>query len=432
MDPLEAVYTEARRYLEGLNDRPVGPSGTAVLSADLPDGPSDPAEVIHAIAREIEPGLVATAGPRYFGFVTGGALPAAVGADWLVSAYDQNAALAVMSPAMAEVERITAAWLLDLLGLPGTASVGFVTGGQMANFTCLAAARHALLARAGHDVEAHGLQGAPKLRVVVGDQVHVAAMAALRYLGLGSEHERIPADDQGRMLAEHLELDDRPTLVLAQAGEVNSGAFDPIAEICARRGSNTWVHVDGAFGLWAAAAPSLAHLLTGHDVADSWAVDGHKWLNVPYDSGFAIVKDAAAHQAGLGASAAYLQAAPGERQGFMWVPESSRRARALPAYAAIRSLGREGIADLVERNCALARRFAVALRDHVEVLNDVVLNQVLIAVDDDVIARVQQSGEAWMGGTTWHGRRAMRISVSNWRTTESDVDRAVAAILSSL
>ena len=407
--------------------------GTAAPLATLPEGPSDPAEVIEAIARELDPGIVATAGSRYFGFVTGGALPAAAGADWLVTAWDQNAALAAMSPAMAAVETITARWLLDLLGLPPAAGVGFVTGGQTANFTCLLAARHAVLARAGHDVEADGLQGAPEIRVLVGEQVHIAALSALRYVGLGAGRaERVPADDQGRMLAEQLELDDRPTIVLAQAGEVNSGAFDPLAEIVARKGANTWVHVDGAFGLWAAASPSLRHLLEGHDGADSWAVDGHKWLNTPYDCGFAIVADAGAHRAALGASAAYLQAAADERQGFQWVPEASRRARALPAYAAIRQLGREGIAELVDRCCALARRFAEQLEPHVEILNDVVLNQVIVGVGDDVVERVQQEGTAWMGGTTWRGRRAMRISVSSWRTTERDVDRAVAAVLSSL
>jgi glutamate/tyrosine decarboxylase-like PLP-dependent enzyme len=432
MDPLEAAYRAATDFLSGVDDRPARAPGTATPLTELPETGSDPATVVESIAQELDPGIVATAGSRYFGFVTGGALPAAIGADWLVSAWDQNSALAAMSPAMAAVEGITARWLLDLLHLPATASVGFVTGGQVANFTCLLAARHAVLERAGHDVEADGLQGAPRVRVVVGEQVHVAALSALRYAGLGTNAERIPADDQGRMLAEHLELDDRPTIVLAQAGEVNTGAFDPIAEIVARKGANTWVHVDGAFGLWAAASPARAQLLQGHDGADSWAVDGHKWLNVPYDSGFAIVADAAAHQAALGASAAYLQASPDERQGFMWVPEASRRARALPAYAAIRQLGRSGIAELVERNCALARRFADGLRDHAEILNDVVLNQVLVGLGDDVIARVQAEGTAWLGGTTWRGRRAMRISVSSWRTTESDVDRAVAAILSSV
>ena len=348
-------------------------------------------------------------------------------AEWLTAAWDQNAALAVMSPAMSAVETVTARWLLDLLRLPEDAGVGFVTGGQVANLTCLLAARHAVLERAGWDVEADGLQGAPEIRVVVGEHVHVAALSALRYAGFGADRaERLPGDEQGRMLWEELELDDRPTIVLTQAGEVNTGAFDPIGEIAARRGANTWIHVDGAFGLWAAAAPGLSHLL-----------DGHKWLNVPYDSGFAIVADAAAHQAALGASAAYLQAAPDERQGFMWAPEASRRARALPAYAAIRQLGRSGIADLVERCCAHARRFAERLAGEpgVEILNDVVLNQVLVRFHDDdertraVIAGVQEDGTCWLGGTTFRGRAAMRISVSGWKTSEADVDRSAGAIL---
>jgi glutamate/tyrosine decarboxylase-like PLP-dependent enzyme len=421
-----------------VEDRRAGPSGVPAPHGTLADEPVDAAQVIEELVRDLEPGLVATAGPRYFGFVTGGALPAAMAADWLVSTWDQNAALAVMSPAVAAIETVTAGWLLDLLQLPPTASVGFVTGGQTANFTCLAAARHAVLERAGWDVEAQGLQGAPEIRVLVGEQVHVAALSALRYLGLGDDRaERVPADEQGRMLAEHLEIDDRPTIVLAQAGEVNTGAFDPLAEIVGRKGANTWVHVDGAFGLWAAASPALRHLLNGHDQADSWAVDGHKWLNVPYDSGFAIVADEQAHSAAMGASAAYLQAAAGERQGFLWVPEASRRARALPAYAALRQLGRHGVTELVDRCCALTRRIAARLAeaDGVEVLNDVVLNQALVRFGDDdartraVVAGVQQDGTCWLGGTTFRGRAAMRVSVSSWRTTEADADRSAEAIL---
>lgn len=444
MDPLDTAHRHAREFLEGLPDRTVGAqSGQGDLVpglAKLPDEPADPAQVVDELARHLDPGLVATAGPRYFGFVTGGALPAAVAADWLASVWDQNAALAVMSPAMAAVEAVTAAWLRDLLGLPAEAGVGFVTGGQTANLTCLAAARHAVLERTGWDVEANGLQGAPEVRVVVGEQVHVAALASLRYLGLGAMRaERVPADDQGRMLAGQLELDDRPTIVLAQAGEVNTGAFDPLDEITAkaRAAANAWVHVDGAFGLWAAASPSLRHLTRGHDQAHSWAVDGHKWLNVPYDSGFAIVADHAAQRAALGASAAYLQSSGEERQGFEWVPEASRRARALPAHAALRQLGRSGVVELIDRCCALARRFAQRLEGEpgVEILNEVVLNQVLVRFHDDdgrtatIVAGVQQDGTCWLGGTTFRGRGAMRISVSNWSTTEADVDRSADAVL---
>jgi glutamate/tyrosine decarboxylase-like PLP-dependent enzyme len=440
MDPLDVAHREAKRFLEAVDDRPAGAPGIARPLDELPETGTDPATVVEQIAQELDPGIVATAGSRYFGFVTGGALPAAMGADWLASVWDQNAALAVMSPAMAAVETITARWLLDLLRLPADAGVGFVTGGQMANFTCLLAARHTVLQRAGHDVEADGLQGAPEIRVVVGEHVHVAALSALRYAGFGANRaERVPADDQGRMLAEHLELDDRPTIVLAQMGDVNTGAFDPLDEITAkaRAAANTWVHVDGAFGLWAAASPAWDEIVAGHDRADSWGVDGHKWLNVPYDSGFAIVADAAVHRAALGASAAYLQAAADERQGFQWVPEASRRARALPAYAALRQLGRRGVAELVERCCFLARRFAQELGEQpgVEVLNDVVLNQVLVRFGDDdertraVIQGVQEDGTCWLGGTTFRGRAAMRISVSSWQTSEEDVDRSAQAIL---
>jgi len=445
-DPLGAAARHARAYLDGLAERPVNARASvgeiaARLGGPLPERGTDPAQVVDELAAAVEDGLVATPGPRYLGFVTGGALPAALAADWLTSAWDQNAALAVMSPAAAAVETVAARWLLEALGLPAGAGVGVVTGGQMANFTCLAAARNAVLARAGWDVEADGLQGAPAIRVVAGEQVHVAAVAAVRYLGLGAGRiVRVPADDQGRMRAGELgaALDDGPAIVLAQAGEVNTGAFDPLAEIvdvAHERGA--WVHVDGAFGLWAAASPSLRHRLDGHERADSWAVDGHKWLNVPYDTGYAIVADAAAHAAALGASAAYLQTG-GDREGFQWAPEASRRARAFPTYAALRQLGREGIAALVDGCCAHARTVAGALRGEpgVEVLNDVVLNQVLVRVGDDdrrtraAVAAVQGSGEAWLGATTFRGRDAMRVSVSGWRTTEADADRCARAIVS--
>jgi glutamate/tyrosine decarboxylase-like PLP-dependent enzyme len=369
----------------------------------------------------------------------------AVAADWLVSAWDQNAALNVMSPAMAAIEDAAAAWLLDLFNLPKQSSVGFVTGAHMANVTALAAARHEVLRRAGWDVEARGLQGAPRVNVLAGAEAHVSIGAACRMVGLGAETvTRVAADDQGRMrpneLARALERCEGPIVVCAQAGNVNTGACDDvsrIAELTHARGG--WVHVDGAFGLWAAAARPLRHLVAGVERADSWTTDGHKWLNLPYDSGIVCVAHPAAHRAAMSQTAAYLIRAEGDaRDGMDWAPEASRRGRAVPVYATLRTLGRSGIEELVVRCCRLAERAANRLRkaDGVRVLNEVVLNQVLARFDraganvsDDVIGRVQQSGECWVGGTTWQGQRAMRLSVSGWRTTEADIDRSVDAIL---
>ena len=392
-DDLSARAVElAGAWLGSLRDRPVGiPVEPAGLRARL-GGPlgeaGEQAGLLTELAAALEPGLVATAGPRYFGFVNGGSLPAALAADWLVSAFDQNAAMYVMSPAAAVVEEVTAGWLLDLLGLPPQAAVGFVTGGQMANFSCLAAARSALLAAAGWDVAAAGLRDAPELTVVLGEQAHVTLLQALRLLGLGTANaRRVTADDQGRMSAAELRqvLADSgsPVLVCAQAGEVNTGAFDPLREIAAavRQHGRAWLHVDGAFGLWAAASPALRGLTAGVELADSWAADAHKWLNVPYDCGLAIVRDPAALKAALGKNASYLPASA-VREPFSFTPEASRRARAIPVYAALRSLGRRGVAELVERCCALARLAAAELArgGAVEVLNDVVLNQVLFRV----------------------------------------------------
>ena len=432
-------------WLDSLRTRPVGvPAGPAGLRARLA-GPlgetgQDPVSLITELAEALEPGLVATAGPRYFGFVTGGSLPAALAADWLVSAFDQNAAMYVMSPAAAVVEEVTAAWLLDLLGLPPQSAVGFVTGAQMANFACLAAARSSLLAAAGWDVAADGLRDAPELTVVLGEQAHVTLLQALRLLGLGAGRaRRVAADDQGRMIAAGLRQAlagaDGPVLVCAQAGEVNTGAFDPLPEIAAavREHDRAWLHVDGAFGLWAAASPGLRGLTAGAGLADSWATDAHKWLNVPYDSGIAIVRDAAALSAALGMNASYLPASA-VRDPFSFTPEASRRARAIPVYAALRSLGRSGLAELIDRCCALARLAAAELSrgGGAEVLNDVVLNQVLFRVPGaeaaDVIERVQRDGTCWLGGTSWQGEPAIRFSVSNWSTTAADIRRSVTAI----
>jgi glutamate/tyrosine decarboxylase-like PLP-dependent enzyme len=351
----------------------------------------------------------------------------------------------VASPAASVVEEVAARWLLELLGLPADASVGFVTGGQMANFTCLAAARGYVLAKSGWDVETNGLHGAPRVRVIAGEERHVTIDRALRYLGIGTAGiEILPADDQGRMRPESLQTvlarSDDPAIVCAQAGNVNSGAFDPIKEICeiAHQG-DAWLHVDGAFGLWAAVSEQYRQLVEGIEQADSWATDAHKWLNVPYDSGLAFCAHPQSHRAAMGVHAAYLVHSEGgtERDEMDWSPEFSRRARAFPVYAAVRALGCSGIAEVVERNCACARRFAdgLSLAEGVQVLNDVVLNQVLVRFDDDdaktrtVVRRVQEDGTCWLSGSTWKGKAVMRISVSNWSTSEEDIDRSIEAVL---
>ena len=450
---LDHTATQAADFLEGLPGRPVGPGATVAelrerFGGPLPDGPADPAKVVAQLAEAAEPGLVASAGPRYFGFVVGGSEPAALAADWLTAAWDQNAGLYALSPAAAVAEEVAADWLRDLLGLPAGASSGFVTGGLMANFTCLAAARSHVLASAGWDVERDGLGGAPPVSVVVGAERHVTIDIALRYLGLGAGRAKVvPADGQGRLRADALPgvlaACSGPTIVCAQAGDVNSGAFDPLADVCRAAGEHgAWVHVDGAFGLWAAASPALRHLVAGAEQADSWATDAHKWLNVPYDCGLAFVAHPDAHGSVTAKTASYLVAAEGgERDPAGWTPEASRRARGFPVYAALRSLGRAGVVELVERCCAHARRFADRLGGEagVEVRNEVVLNQVLVRFLDpagdhdartrEVIRRVQDDGTCWLGGSTWQGSAVMRISVSNWSTTEEDVDRSVEAIL---
>ena len=446
MTALQRAVVLAEEHLAGLPERRVGAAlsyedAVAALDEPLPADGQDAVAVIEHIAATVGPATVASPGPRYFGFVTGGALPAALAADWLVSAWDQNSFSRVSSPAIAAVETVAERWVLEALGLPLECAVGFTTGATTANFTALAAARHALLARSGWDVEAQGLFGAPAIRVVVGEMAHASLLSALRYVGLGADRaERVPADRNGAMRVDALELDDRPTIVCAQAGEVNTGAFDPLEPIAgAAREHGAWLHVDGAFGLWAAASPTLRQLTRGAELADSWAVDAHKWLNVPYDGALAIVADRTALREAMGMRASYLPAESG-REPIDYVPEASRRARVLPIYAALRQLGRTGLAELVERCCALARRLAAALDelDGAEVLNDVVLNQVLVRFggDDDltrgVIERVQRSGEAWLGGTVWRGRAAARVSVSNWSTTEEDIDRLVAAFGRSL
>jgi glutamate/tyrosine decarboxylase-like PLP-dependent enzyme len=445
-DLLHETAELAAVFLESLPDRPVFPNVDlaelrARLATPLPERSSDPREVVAELAAIGGDAAVGMAGGRYFGFVIGGALPAALAADWLTAAWDQNAGLYVGGPAASVVEEVAGAWLAELLALPRDASFAFVTGTQMAHATALAAARHHVLAARGWDVETGGLVGAPAIRVVAGTRRHATIDRALRLLGLGTGSiVEVPADGQGRMSAEGVRAalgDDAPTIVCAQAGEVNTGSFDPLEEIAdAADELGAWLHVDGAFGLWAAASPRLAHLVAGAERADSWAVDGHKWLNVPYDSGIVICAHPDAHRAAMTTTAAYLiQSEPGAaRDQVDWTPEFSRRARGFPLYAAIRSLGRQGIAELIERCCGHARRFAeeLAALPGVEVLNEVVLNQVLLRFETDdrtqaVLRAVQQSGEAWMSGTTWEGRQAIRISVSNWQTSEDDVARTAAA-----
>lgn len=445
---LDQAHGLATAWLASLPERPVGvPADVDALRAwlggPLPEGPGDPAEVLDRLQQGAEPGLVASPGPRYFGFVIGGSLPVALAADWLVSAWDQDPAMHVMSPAVAVIEEVVLGWLVDVLRLPAGGSGAFVTGGQMANVVGLMAARHQVLAQAGWDVEEDGLIGAPPVTVVVGGERHAAVNRALRYVGFGTRSVvALDADAQGAMdptgLAEAL-AGRGPAIVCAQAGNVNTGAFDPFGPVCEVAHEHAaWVHVDGAFGLWARASDRFAGLTDGVEHADSWAVDMHKWLNTPYDCSVALTAHPDAHRAAMAMTAAYL--APGaHREPIDWNPEMSRRARAVPVWAALQALGRSGAVELVDRCCDLAARFAEQLgaADGVEVLNDVVINQVLVRFDDDdahtdaVVRGVQADGTCWMGATVWRGKAAMRISVSNWSTTPEDVDRSVGAILDS-
>jgi glutamate/tyrosine decarboxylase-like PLP-dependent enzyme len=437
---LDAAERSAR-YLDGVPGRRVAPAPDAVarlnaLGGQLPQAPCDAREVLALLDEVGSPATVATGGGRYFGFVIGGSLPAALAANWLAAAWDQNAAFSVMSPVAAKLEEVVLAWILDALGLPAGSGGGFVTGTTMANFSALAAARTTLLKRAGWDVDEKGLFEAPPIQVVVGEEVHVSLLKALAMLGLGrSRVVKVPADNQGRMIASKLPPLTPSTIVCIQAGNVNTGACDPATEICSRaREASAWVHVDGAFGLWAAVSPHHAHLVRGMADADSWAIDCHKWLNVPYDSGMAVVRNAEHLRNAMVLSAAYLQT--GEmREPCHYTPEASRRARGIEMWAALKSLGRDGLRELIERNCRLARVFAERLRGAgFEILNHVELNQVLVSFGSAeetrrVISELAQEGTCWCGGTEWHGRSAMRISVSSWATTDEDVERSLAAIL---
>ncbi len=440
-DLLHDAARRAGRYLTSLDGRSVAPSADAIASLSkferpLPESPVA-AEVVLAELDDIgSPATMASAGGRFFGFVTGGALPVTVAATWLATAWDQNAGLAVTSPANAALESVALRWIKDLFHLPAPCAGGLVTCATAANFSALAAARHALLMRAGWDVEANGLFGAPLLTVVCGDEVHASVQKALAMVGFGRDRVvRVPVDAQGRMRLDAFPSVDDRTLVCVQAGNVNTGACDPIGPLCQRAHSQgAWVHVDGAFGMWAAAAPRRAHLVAGIEAADSWATDAHKWLNVPYDSGLVFARDGAALRAAMSVGGAYL-AQEGDRVPYQYTPDFSRRARGVEVWAALRQLGRSGLADLIERTCRHAQRFAAGLTaaGH-RVLNEVELNQVLVSFGNpartrEVIARIQRDGTCWCGGTTWQGHTAMRISVSSWATTEADVERSLTAVL---
>jgi glutamate/tyrosine decarboxylase-like PLP-dependent enzyme len=442
---IESLWTQAAQraidYRNSLGQRRVSPHASALpelvaqLGGKLPEGPAPARQVLDLLDRFGSPATMASSGSRFFGFVIGGSLPATVAASWLATAWDQNTGLLVAAPATTLLEQIALDWILEILDLPRDSAGAFVTGGQIANFTALAAARHSVLAKLGWDVESRGLFGAPEIPVIVGADAHITIFKALAMLGLGRDRViKVPIDAQGRLRVDALPKVAMPAIVCLQHGNVNSGAFDPAAPIIEwARQSDSWVHVDGAFGLWARAAPARAVLARDAELADSWATDAHKWLNVPYDCGIAIVRDPTALRGAMGTGAAYLQESA-VREPMQFTPELSRRARGVEVWAALKALGRSGVADLVEGCCAHATRFAEGLRKAgFEVLNDVVLNQVLVSFGSDeqthaVIARIQEDGTCWCGGTQWQGRAAMRISVSSWATTTADVDASLDAI----
>ncbi len=438
---LHDAAARAIRYLDDIGTRSVAPvpedvARLAAFDEELPEGPADPAEVLALLDEIGSPATLGTAGPRFFGFVIGGSLPVTVAANWLATGWDQNAGLFAATPVSAVLEETALRWLVETLSLPASCGGAFVTGATMANFTSLAAARHSLLERAGWDVESDGLFSAPPIDVVVGEEAHPTLLKALGLLGLGRKRvTTVPVDAQGRMRADALPPLSGPTIVCIPAGNVNTGAKDPAVEICAAaREAGAWVHVDGAFGMWAAVAPERAHLVAGVSDADSWATDAHKWLNVPYDSGLAFVRDREQLRAAMTLTAAYLPVSE-HREPSQYTPELSRRARGIEVWAALRSLGRSGLAGLIARTCRYATRFAEGLRvAGYEILNDVVLNQVLVSFGDDettnrVIEGIQADGTCWCGGTVWQGRKAMRISVCSWATTAEDVERSLAAML---
>jgi glutamate/tyrosine decarboxylase-like PLP-dependent enzyme len=440
---LENAAQRAIGYLESLPNRPVAPSAGGVarlaeLDSALPDAPTRSERIIELLDTHVTPATMAMAGPRFFGFVVGGALPVTVAANWLATAWDQNTGLYLSTPGVSRLEEIALRWMVELFGLPAGTGAGFVTGATMANMSALAAGRHNVLERVGWHVEADGLIGAPAITVVAGEEAHPTVLKSLGLLGLGrSRLVRVPVDDQGRMRADRFPPSIKPpAIVCLQAGNVNTGAFDPVAELIPMaRDAGAWIHVDGAFGLWAKASPALAPLTQGIELADSWATDAHKWLNVPYDSGLAFSRDAAALRAAMSVSAEYLPKDTVYRDPSEYTPELSRRARGVEVWAALLSLGREGLAELFERNCRGARLFAQHLSAAgFKILNDVVLNQVLVSFGTSEITRrvidgIQKDGTCWCGGTVWQKQTAMRISVCSWATTDEDVEKSAAAMI---
>lgn len=434
MQIIDEFAQYANGYLDELNNASVFPSASAIdnlkkFDVPLQSGPEDPGEVLSMLHQSGSPATVKSTGGRYFGFVIGGSLPAALGAKLLSTVWDQNAGMTIASPVSAALEKVAGKWLIELFGLPPECGFGFVSGDTMANFAGLAAGRNAVLKNAGWDVEARGVFNAPEIRVIVGDEVHVSLLKTLSMLGLGRERvTRIPADGQGRMIHEKIPVSEQPTIICAQAGNVNTGAFDDVGAICKKKGLNTWVHVDAAFGLWAAVSSQKKGLVRGIEEADSWATDAHKWLNVPYDCGVVFARDKSALFASMsGSPAAYLPT-DSVREPFHYVPEMSREARGVPVWAALKSLGKQGLEKMVDRNCLQARNIAKAVTEAgFTVLNDVVLNQVLVdfgnpELTQRVIQGIQQEGTCWCGGTVWQGKTAMRISVSCWKTTDEDID----------
>ncbi len=439
---LSTASNRAIRYLEGIDKRGVAPAAEAIarlseFDIPLPEKPVDSSSVLSMLDDLVSPATMGMAGRRFFGFVIGGSLPVTLAANWMASAWDQNSALYQVTPGTAHVEHVALRWLVELFGLPAETGGAFVTGATVANFTALAAARHVVLEREGWNVEADGLFGAPPITVVVGEEAHPSLIKSLGLLGMGrSRVKRVPTDGQGRMRVEAMPPLKGPTIVCAQAGNVNTGAFDPLESICDKaHASGAWAHIDGAFGLWASAVPSRAYLVKGIEKGDSWGTDAHKWLNVPYDSGLAFVRDREALRAAMAITAEYLPTESDHRNPADYTPELSRRARGVEVWAALMSLGRSGVEDLIERTCRHAKRFADGLNSAgYRILNDVVLNQVLVSFGDPetthkVIDEIQADGTCWCGGTVWHGETAMRISVSSWATTNEDVERSLEAIV---
>jgi len=439
---LNDAANRAIDYIENLPNRRVAPADAAVSRVaefvePLPEKGTDPAAILAQLDDIGSAASVAMAGPRFFGFVIGGSLPSSTAANWLATAWDQNTTMHRITPAVSTLEQVALDWIIDMLGLPRGAGGGFVTGATVANFTALAAARHSVLEAAGWDVEADGLFGAPEITVLVGEEAHPTLTKSLGLLGLGRNRViTVPVDSQGRMRANRLPRIDGPTIICTQVGNINTGACDPVASVCEHaRPASAWVHVDGAFGLWLAASPTRKDFVDGIGLADSWATDAHKWLNVPYDSGLAIVRDPATLRAAMAITAAYLQMDPSVRNPADYTPELSRRARGVEVWAALKELGREGVAAMIDRDCDLAKRFADGFREAgYEVLNDVVMNQVMISfgeaqTTESVIRAIQEDGTCWCGITQWQGRTAMRISVCNWSTSAEDVERSLEAMI---